>query len=294
MEKNYIREQRTLCGEEYMTVALYPVTPMEHKTRGKKQKESSEGQKKRNKMASLRWEQRVVLANFDQRGLYVTGTFCDAYRPADLAGARREVRNYERRVVNAACRRFGAKREEVKMRLHVVQNGDEGKVHFHGLVQIDRLNRRERQEFREMVEELWGRRETDGSYDPLGTINADRIDMGQLLGQEGNGQYGTMGYIYGHKKRCLVRTGKFKEPEKQAPNDTRWSRKQLRTATGDMAQDAYWWGQRYPGWEMCKCIVVDAGQLHESENPRDDGWERTERQCYVILRKRTSHRCGPV
>ena len=41
MRRNYIREKKILCGDSYMAVGLYAITPQEHKARGKKQKESS-------------------------------------------------------------------------------------------------------------------------------------------------------------------------------------------------------------------------------------------------------------
>ena len=53
-----------------------------------------------------------------------------------------------------------------------------------------------------------------------------------------------------------------------------------------MANDAYWWSQRFPGWELQKCVVLEPGELHESPgSERPDGWERNEPQCYVILRR---------
>ena len=33
MKKSYTREKRTLCGEGYMEVDLYPITPEEHKAK---------------------------------------------------------------------------------------------------------------------------------------------------------------------------------------------------------------------------------------------------------------------
>ena len=79
MRKSYIREKRTLCGDTYQAVGIYPVTDQEHRQRGKKRKESDRGQKSRNKAASLRRRQRKVLANFDQNGFYLTATYEDAY-----------------------------------------------------------------------------------------------------------------------------------------------------------------------------------------------------------------------
>lgn len=48
MKQTYTREKRTLCGEGYMEVDLYPITPEEHAAkRRKKARPSSERQKKR-------------------------------------------------------------------------------------------------------------------------------------------------------------------------------------------------------------------------------------------------------
>ena len=44
MRKSYIREKRTLCGDTYQAVGIYPVTDQEHRQRGKKRKESDRGQ----------------------------------------------------------------------------------------------------------------------------------------------------------------------------------------------------------------------------------------------------------
>ena len=87
MRKSYIREKRTLCGDTYQAVGIYPVTDQEHRQRGKKRKESDRGQKSRNKAASLRRRQRKVLANFDQNGFYLTATYEDAYLPEELCPA---------------------------------------------------------------------------------------------------------------------------------------------------------------------------------------------------------------
>ena len=97
MRCNYIREKKILCGDEYMAVGVYSITPTEHSTRRKKSKESTEGQKAKNKMASLRNRQRVALANFDKRGFFLTGTYDDPYLPEDMEECLRDVRNYRRR-----------------------------------------------------------------------------------------------------------------------------------------------------------------------------------------------------
>ena len=97
MRKSYIREKKIRCGDEYMAVGVYAVTDQEHRKRGKKRKESDKGQKNRNKAASMRKKQWKVLANFDKRGFFLTGTYEDCYLPGDEDACWRDVENYARR-----------------------------------------------------------------------------------------------------------------------------------------------------------------------------------------------------
>lgn len=205
--KSWIREKKYECGE-YRTVGIYAVTDQEHRQRGRKHKESSRGQKARNKNASMRRYQRKVLANFDKDGFYVTGTYEDAYRPESFEDCVQDVRNYVRRVKAAVIRRFGEQRaRRLKLSLHAVRNGEKGKLHMHGFAECKGLTTAERREFRAILEELWRRRVPGTSeYEPLGTMNADRIDMKKILGIDGDGKNGTVGYIYGHSERRCVET----------------------------------------------------------------------------------------
>lgn len=289
MRRNYIREKKILCGNSYMAVCLYAITPQERKARGKKRKESGTDQKSRNKMSSLRKKQRKAIANFDKYGFFLTGTFEEAFLPDDILACKREVVNYKRRVIAATCKRFGVSRDKIRMMLWAVRKGEAGRLHMHGFVECVGMGQSDRREFREMLEDLWRRRiPGTNEYEPLGTMNADRIDMKKLLGNDGTtqGKHGTIGYIYGHKERICVESKNLKLPVEQAPNDTKWSKKQLRTACGDMQNDAYWWGTHFPGWALEKCAVYDPGELHQSDQQREDGWEVTEPQCYVILSRK--------
>ncbi len=73
MKKRHTREKKTLCGERYMEVDLYRITPEEHAAkRGKKTKPSSERQKKRNAQHSHRWRVQKANANFTVLGFYLT------------------------------------------------------------------------------------------------------------------------------------------------------------------------------------------------------------------------------
>lgn len=196
MRKSYIREKRTLCGDTYQAVGIYPVTDQEHRQRGKKRKESDRGQKSRNKAASLRRRQRKVLANFDQNGFYLTATYEDAYLPEDEEGCWRDVKNYARRVQRAARKRFGVRGTWLKLMLWAVRNGEAGRLHMHGFAQCPGLSEAERRELRYMLEDLW-RRRVPGTreFEPMGTMNADRIIMKKILGIDGQGTSGTVGYL---------------------------------------------------------------------------------------------------
>ena len=98
MTKNWIREKKYKCSDEYMTVSVYAVTEQEHRNRGKKRRESSRSQKERNKHASMRRYQRKVLANFDREGFFLTGTYEEEYLPEGFAACRKDVENYKRRA----------------------------------------------------------------------------------------------------------------------------------------------------------------------------------------------------
>lgn len=287
MRKNHIREKKIQCGEEYMAVGVYSVTEQEHRHREKKHKESSRGQKDRNKAASMRRYQRKALANFSKRGFFITGTYEEEYLPEELEDCARDVKNYLRRVKRATVRRFGVDPGRIRMMLWAMRNGDTGRLHMHGFAECVGLGEAERREWRELLEDLW-RRRIPGTveFDPLGTCNVDRMDVKKLLGVDGQGVNGTLGYIYGHKERVCIETQSLVLPVEQVPNDSKWSRKQLRRGCKDHAEDKAWWEERYPGWECVKVMIFDPGGLHESEDRREKGWEATEPQAYVILRKK--------
>lgn len=80
MKKRYTREKKTLCGEGYMEVDLYHITPEEHAAkRRKKTRPSSERQKKRNAQHAHRWRVQKANANFTVLGFYLTLTYIDTF-----------------------------------------------------------------------------------------------------------------------------------------------------------------------------------------------------------------------
>ena len=78
-------------------------------------------------------------------------------------------------------------------------------------------------------------------------------------------------------------------PVEHAPNDTRWSRKQLRKGCTDCKDNAYWWEQRYPGWRFVRCVVPEP----EAPGDEKEGWDADELRCYVVMVKRESAKFAP-
>lgn len=108
MKKSYTREKKTLCGEGYMEVDLYRITPEEHAAkRRKKGRPSSERQKKRNAQHAHRWRVQKANANFTVLGFYLTLTYIDAFLPESMEQAQRDLRNYIRRVKAAIAKLYG-------------------------------------------------------------------------------------------------------------------------------------------------------------------------------------------
>ena len=197
MKKRYTREKKTLCGEGYMEVDLYHITPEEHAAkRRKKTRPSSERQKKRNAQHAHRWRVQKANANFTVLGFYLTLTYIDTFLPESMEQAQRDLRNYIRRVKAAIAKLYGA---DVELRV-----------------------------------------------------------MG------------------------LTGCGRKTLPVEHTPNDTRWSRKQLRKGCTDCKDNAYWWEQRYPGWKFVRCVVPEP----DAPGDEKEGWDADELRCYVVMVKR--------
>ena len=78
-------------------------------------------------------------------------------------------------------------KDSIRLMLWAVRKGEAGRLHLHGFAQCKGLDAADRREWREMLEDLWRRRiPGTGEYDPLGTMNVDRMDMKKLLGIDGH------------------------------------------------------------------------------------------------------------
>ncbi len=181
MKKRYTREKKTLCGEGYMEVDLYHITPEEHAAkRRKKTRPSSERQKKRNAQHAHRWRVQKANANFTVLGFYLTLTYIDTFLPESMEQAQRDLRNYIRRVKAAIAKLYGA---DVELRVMGLTGcgRKSGRYHHHLLGECKGLTMRQNAEFRQLLEDKWAVRWPDGSVESLGTANADRLNLQNRL-----------------------------------------------------------------------------------------------------------------
>ena len=179
--KQYIREQKTICGDSYAEVDFCWITEREHRAgpRGKKQFASSLAQQKRNRERSARLLVQLLNTNFDQRGFALTLTYEDTWLPDDDEAAWKDVYNYLKRVRRWLARQNWQDATPIKW-VCVTENQEadpanglkEVRYHHHMVLQVDGLTAAHRAALRDALEDLWC---TGRSREPLGTVNADRL-----------------------------------------------------------------------------------------------------------------------
>ena len=215
-----------------MEVDLYRITPEEHAAkRGKKTKPSSERQKKRNAQHSHRWRVQKANANFTVLGFYLTLTYIDTFLPESMEQAQRDLRNYIRRVKAAIAKLYGPGAELRVMGLTGCGRKS-GRYHHHLLMECPGLTMRQNADFRQLLEDKWAMRWPDGSVESLGTANADRLNLQNRLDD-------LITYFEKHGQMRWYETKNLTLPVERAPNDTRWSLKQLRKACTECKERNY-------------------------------------------------------
>lgn len=124
------REQKYICGKNYMDIQIFPVFDYKYKpktTRAKKRKPSSAAQEVLNLENSRRKLSRLIKSNFDDKGFAGTATYTDMLRPDNAETARRDWQNFIRRV-----RRIYKKHNaEFKYIWAIEASEKTGNIHFH-------------------------------------------------------------------------------------------------------------------------------------------------------------------
>ena len=99
-KKQYIREQKTICGKNYAEVDFCWISEKEHRagTRGRKRFASSLAQQGRNAERARRTLVQLLNTNFDEQGFSLTLTYEDIYLPGGDDAAWLDVQNYLQRI----------------------------------------------------------------------------------------------------------------------------------------------------------------------------------------------------
>lgn len=249
MARRWMREQRTVCGEQYQEVDIYPICERQAKSsvRVKKAQASRESQVTLNARHARRYLVQLLAANFGPSDMHVTCTYADEHLPADPQAAGRDVVNFLRRV-RARCKASGMGAPAYIAVTEWRTEGEDGKAvrYHHHVVLRCGLSRDE-------VESLWSR-----GGERLGRVNADRLqpDQGSLEA--------LAGYLvkYTNRRRRWRQSRGLRKPARPRPNDSRWTGRKIENAVrcGDVYDRGYWQRQ-YPGW-----------LLREAEAEYNEAW----------------------
>ena len=176
MNRKYIREQKTVCGKEYMEIDLFPVTEAEHKAsrRAKKEKASRIAMQNCNERYSRRYLNQLVATNFsrEEGAMVLHLTYEDGYLPDTWEGAGRDLSNFVRKL-NRRCKKKGLpKAKWIGVTEHQdanpAENVKEVRFHHHMILQCG-LSLDEIKDSWSTGRGLW--------QEPLGLITADRAEF---------------------------------------------------------------------------------------------------------------------
>lgn len=237
MGNRFIREVRTVCGQNYMEVDLFPISEREKAStrRAKRSQVSSLVQQNLNGKHAKRYFVQLVNANFNEHDLHVTLTYDDEHLPATLQQAEKDRDDFLRRL------QYWGRKSGIKVKYIAVMEYREGtetekavRVHHHVLLD-GRLGR-------DFVESQWTR-----NKEKLGYANADRLQLDKASLER------LARYLlkYANRKRRWKQSRGLKKPERKQPNDSRWTARRIEklARTGEV-YDMDFWARKYPGWDM--------------------------------------------
>lgn len=182
-KKQYIREQKTICGKNYAEVDFCWISEKEHRagTRGRKRFASSLAQQGRNAERARRTLVQLLNTNFDEQGFSLTLTYEDIYLPGGDDAAWLDVQNYLQRIRRWLKKQKWPNAGKLKW-VCVTENQEadpahglkEVRYHHHMVLQVDGLTPEQRAAMRDALENQWSTG-TNRYREPLGTVNADRL-----------------------------------------------------------------------------------------------------------------------
>lgn len=256
--KNFIREKRIYCGEEYLEVDITPVTNMPEAGKEKKEK-SSQAQKNLNDKRSKRRFVQIANTNFGADDLHISATYNEAHLPMTLEEAERNVHNYLDRVKRRMKRVTGQDLKYMLVTEYTPEDEENAdpedkttkavRIHHH-IILNGGLNRDDLELMWSATRINWKKAESDPQYrknvDYLGFVNCDRLQPNE------NGLEGLVNYINKRKKGCKKwsTSMNLKKPKKKK-NDHKWSFRKLRELA-KTPENKEVWRKQYKGYEPTK------------------------------------------
>lgn len=256
--KNFIREKRIYCGEEYLEVDIVPVTNMPEAGQEKKGK-SSQAQKNLNDKRSKRRFVQIANTNFGSDDLHISATYNEAHLPMTLEEAERNVHNYLDRVKRRMKRVTGQDLKYMLVTEYTPEDEEDAdpedkttkavRIHHHIIINGG-LSRDDLELMWSATRINWKKAQNDPEYrknvDYLGFVNCDRLQPNE------NGLEGLVNYINKRKKGCKKwsTSMNLKKPKKKK-NDHKWSFRKLRELA-KTPEDKEVWRKQYKGYEPTK------------------------------------------
>lgn len=274
--KNFIREKRVYCGDDYLEVDIVPVMNIPEPGRGK-EKESSPRQKSLNEKRSKRLFVQLANTNFGINDYHISATYNNDHLPVTLEEAEKNVHNYLNRLKRRMKKTTGKDLKYMLVTEYTPEEGEGGqiiaegekqgeqdkeqppdkktkavRIHHHIIINGD-IDRDE-------AELLWckGRinwnKTLDADYlkslDSLGFVNCDRLQPNE------NGVEGLVNYINKRKKGCKKWScsQNLKRP-KVVKNDHKYSFRKMRELA-KTPEDKTYWRKVYKGYEPTKIDFV--------------------------------------
>lgn len=274
--RNFVREKKIYCGKNYLEVDLYSLSEFQIEIkkgkRSKKKYVSLPKQEKMNDKNARRRFVQIVETNFGEGDIFITTTYKPKYIPKSYDDARRESRNYIRRIRDK-MKALGIKEE---LKYVVITSMREGKgndepvrYHHHYIISCG-LDR-------DTLENLWRRKKNKGEKigDSIGYANSKRIQEDINTGILGLANYLAKHTSYKRKWSCSQNL----ERPFERTNDHKYSRKRLIQYALD-PYDIERWEKIYPGW-----TVADKDLGIEAKYNDFTGWA-----VYLKLRRKINHR----
>ena len=140
--KTYYREQKYVCGYDYIDIQIFPVYPSSG-ARRKKRKPTSEVQQRLNDENARKKLSRQVHTNFTKRDYALTLTYDEDLLPNDENEAKKDIQNFMRRA-KRLYKKLGI---DLKYIWIMEKSEKTGRIHFHTFMTggADRTQ----------IEELW-------------------------------------------------------------------------------------------------------------------------------------------